>query len=72
MGLPKARPEGEATLSPEGRGKIGVCNKAEYEVQRRHMMLEWSNIVGAWVAGQKCGPVLIPPAMPLLEPAPAL
>jgi integrase len=56
----------------DGRSSRGVYNKAEYEVQRRHMMQEWSNIVDAWVAGQKYAPVLIPPSMPLLELDPAL
>ncbi len=56
----------------DGRSSRGVYNKAEYEVQRRHMMQEWSNIVDAWVAGQKYVPVLIPPSMPFLEPDPAL
>jgi hypothetical protein len=50
----------------------GVYNKAEYEVQRRHMMQEWSNIVDAWVGGQKYLQILIPPSMPLLQPDPAL
>ena len=27
------------------------------------MMQEWSNIIDAWVAGQKNVPVLIPPSM---------
>jgi integrase len=56
----------------DGRSSRGVYNKAEYEVQRRHMMQEWSNIIDAWVAGQKYVPVLIPPSMPLLELDPAL
>jgi integrase len=56
----------------EGRSSRGVYNKAEYEVQRRHMLQEWSNIVDAWVAGEKYVPVLIPPSMPLLAPDPAL
>ncbi|HMI75538.1 MAG TPA: hypothetical protein VK495_12590 [Steroidobacteraceae bacterium] len=56
----------------DGRSSRGVYNKAEYEVQRRHMMQEWSDIVDAWVAGQKYVPVLIPPSMRLLEPDPAL
>ena len=51
----------------DGRSSRGVHNKAEYEVQRRHMMQEWSNIIDAWVAGQKYVPVLISPSMPLLE-----
>jgi integrase len=56
----------------DGRSSRGVYNKAEYEVQRRHMLQEWSNIVDAWVAGEKYVPVLIPPSMPLLAPDPAL
>jgi integrase len=56
----------------DGRSSRGVYNKAEYEVQRRHMMQEWSNIVDAWVAGKKYAPVLMPPSMPLLEPDPLL
>ena len=30
-------------------------NKGECEVQRRHMIQEWSNIIGTWVAGRKSG-----------------
>ena len=56
----------------DGRSSRGVYNKAEYEVQRRHMMQEWSDIVDAWVGGQRIVPVLIPPSMPLFEPDPAL
>ena len=56
----------------DGRSSRGVYNKAEYEVQRRHMMQEWSNIVDAWVGGQKYVPILIPPSMPLLQLDPAL
>jgi integrase len=56
----------------DGRSSRGVYNKAEYEVQRRHMMQEWSNILDAWIAGQKYAPVLMPPSMPLLEPDPSL
>lgn len=47
-------------------------NKAEYEVQRRHMMQEWLDIGDAWVAGEKHTPVLIPPSMPLLALDPSL
>ena len=36
------------------------------------MMQEWSNIIDAWVGGQKYIPILIPPSMPLLQPDPAL
>ena len=56
----------------DGRSSRGVYNKAEYEVQRRHMMQEWSDIVDAWVGGKKHAPTLIPPSMPILEPDPAL
>lgn len=56
----------------DGRSSRGVYNKAEYEAQRRHMMQEWSDTLDAWVAGRKHIPVLIPPAMPLLAPDPAL
>ncbi|HQT83494.1 MAG: integrase [Acidiphilium sp. 37-64-53] len=37
----------------DGRSSRGVYNKAEYEHQRRHMMQEWSNLVDAWVLGQR-------------------
>jgi integrase len=56
----------------DGRSSRGVYNKAEYEVQRRHMMQEWSDILDAWVVGKKHVPRLIPPSMPVLEPDPAL
>lgn len=56
----------------DGRSSRGVYNKAEYEVQRRHMMQEWSDILDAWVVGKKHVPTLIPPSMPVLEPDPAL
>ena len=56
----------------DGRSSRGVYNKAEYEMQRRHMMQEWSDIIDAWVAGKKRVPMLIPPSMPLLELDPAL
>ncbi|MET3662133.1 tyrosine-type recombinase/integrase [Aquamicrobium ahrensii] len=54
----------------DGRSSRGIYNKAEYEHQRRHMMQEWSNIVDAWVAGQKYSPTLYPPRMDLLTPEP--
>ena len=56
----------------DGRSSRGVYNKAEYEVQRRHMMQEWSDILDAWVVGRKHVPTLIPPSMPVLELDPAL
>ncbi|MCB5945342.1 tyrosine-type recombinase/integrase [Acidocella sp. KAb 2-4] len=54
----------------DGRASRGIYNKAEYEHQRRHMMQEWSNLVDAWVAGQKYTPTLYPPTMDLLTPEP--
>lgn len=54
----------------DGRSSRGIYNKAEYEHQRRHMMQEWSNLVDAWVAGQKYTPALYPPTMDLLTPEP--
>jgi integrase len=56
----------------DGRSSRGVYNKAEYEVQRRHMMQEWSNTVDAWIDGRKYAPVIMPPAMVLFEPDPSL
>jgi hypothetical protein len=56
----------------DGRSSRGVYNKAEYEVRRRHMMQQWSDIIDAWVEGKKRVPVLIPSSMPLFEPDPAL
>ncbi|MGE4338052.1 MAG: tyrosine-type recombinase/integrase [Pigmentiphaga sp.] len=55
----------------DGRSSRGVYNKAEYEVQRRHMMQEWANIVDAWVAGEKYVPVLFPPSMIMSVPGSA-
>lgn len=56
----------------DGRSSRGVYNKAEYEMQRRHMLQEWANTIDAWVDGRKYSPVLMPPAMPQFEPDPAL
>ena len=56
----------------DGRSSRGVYNKAEYAVQRRHMMQEWSDIVDAWVAGEKHMPVLIPASIPMLALDPSL
>lgn len=38
----------------------------------RHMLQEWADITDAWVVGKKRVPVLVPPAMTLLELDPAL
>jgi integrase len=63
----------EKSLAHEDRrASRGIYNKAEYEIQRRHMMQEWSNLIDAWVAGQRYVPTLIPPSMPLYEADPRL
>ena len=49
-----------------GRTVRGVYNKAEYELQRRHMLQEWSNMVEAWIAGEKYNAVFMPPAVELV------
>lgn len=56
----------------DGRSSRGVYNKAEYDVQRRHMLQEWSNVLEAWAEGRKYVPVLMPPQMPILAPDPSL
>ncbi len=56
----------------DGRSSRGVYNKAEYEVQRRHMLQEWSNVLEAWAEGRKYVPVLMPPQLPILVPDPSL
>jgi integrase len=56
----------------DGRSSRGVYNKAEYEMQRRHMLQEWSDILDAWVEGRKYVPVLIPPSMPIFDADPTL
>jgi integrase len=49
-----------------GRTVRGVYNKAEYEPQRRHMMQEWSNMVDAWINGEKYTAAFMPPAIELV------
>lgn len=56
----------------DGRSSRGVYNKAGYEQQRRHMAQEWSNAVDAWTKGERYKPVLLPPALGLLELDPSL
>ncbi len=46
----------------------GVYNKAEYEVQRRHMLQEWADLIDAWVDGRKRTPTLFPSSMQLIAP----
>src|SRR6202795_2144505 len=50
----------------DGRSSRGVYNKAEYGVQRRHMLQEWSDMIDAWVAGASHTPTLLPPSMNLV------
>jgi len=56
----------------DGRSSRGVYNKAEYEVQRRHMMQEWADTVDAWIDGRKYVPTLLPTVMPSIALDPAL
>lgn len=55
----------------DGRSSRGVYNKAEYEPQRRHMLQEWADMVGAWTEGRKHVPAILPPntAFSILDPA---
>ena len=50
----------------DGRSSRGVYNKAEYAEQRRHMLQEWSDMVGAWAAGRSHTPTLLPTSMKVL------
>jgi integrase len=43
-----------------GRSSRGVYNKAEYELQRRHMLQQWANMIDAWARGEQHVPVLQP------------
>ena len=49
-----------------GRTVRGVYNKAEYEPQRRHMLQQWSNMVEAWIKGEKYTWPFMPPAIELV------
>lgn len=51
----------EKGLAHEERSSRGVYNKAEFEVQRRHMAQQWSDAVDAWEAGQPFSPLLAVP-----------
>ncbi|RWP08343.1 site-specific integrase [Mesorhizobium sp.] len=46
----------------DSRSSRGVYNRAEYELQRRHMLQEWADMIDAWAAGKKHTPTLQPPA----------
>ena len=60
----------KALAHEDSRSSRGVYNKAEYEIQRRHMLQEWANMVDAWVDGRKYKSVVVPPTMEIgpLEP----
>ena len=49
-----------------GRTVRGVYNKAEYEPQRRQMLQQWSNMVEAWIKGEKYTATFMPPAIELV------
>ena len=51
----------EKGLAHEERSSRGVYNKAEFEMQRRHMAQQWSDAVDAWEAGRSFTPVLAIP-----------
>lgn len=44
----------------DGRSSRSIYNKAEYAEQRRHMLQEWANVVGAWIDGRTYVPTLMP------------
>ncbi|WP_341024227.1 tyrosine-type recombinase/integrase [Brevundimonas diminuta] len=51
----------EKCRAHEERSSRGVYNKAEFEMQRRHMAQQWSDAVEAWEAGWTFTPVLSVP-----------
>lgn len=61
----------EKCLAHEERSSRGVYNKAEFEMQRRHMAQQWSDAVEAWEQGRSFSPVLAPPetGAPRFSPA---
>lgn len=61
----------EKCLAHEERSSRGVYNKAEFEMQRRHMAQQWSDAVEAWEQGRSFSPVLTPPetGAPRFSPA---
>ena len=56
----------------DGHSSRGVYNKAEYEMQRRHMLQEWADLIDAWSKGEKRAPVLLPSSMEMAAIHPAL
>lgn len=61
----------EKCLAHEERSSRGVYNKAEFEMQRRHMAQQWSDAVEAWEQGRSFSPFLAPPetGAPRFSPA---
>ncbi len=61
----------EKCLAHEECSSRGVYNKAEFEMQRRHMAQQWSDAVEAWEQGRSFSPVLTPPetGAPRFSPA---
>ena len=47
----------------EGRSSRGVYNKAEYEVQRCHMLQEWADLIDAWVSAETPSPAIFGPPL---------
>jgi hypothetical protein len=56
----------------DGHSSRGVYNKAEYEMQRCHMLQEWADLIDAWSKGEKQAPVLLPSSMEMVAINPAL
>ena len=56
----------------DGHSSRGVYNKAEYEMQRRHMLQEWADLIDAWSRGEKRAPVLLPTNMEMVAIDPSL
>ena len=63
----------EKSLAHEDcRSSRGVYNKAEYADQRRHMMQEWADMIGAWTVGEKRKLVYIPENMSVYDADPSI
>jgi integrase len=49
----------------DGRSSRGTYNRAEYAIQRRHMLQEWATMISAWEQGAGYSPTLMPENMSL-------
>ncbi|WP_444543528.1 tyrosine-type recombinase/integrase [Laribacter hongkongensis] len=58
----------EKCLAHEQRGVRAVYNKAEYAEPRRHMLQQWADMVGGWLAGKNIAPILQPPTVATITP----